>query len=269
MKPIFHSVALIAALAGIYFSYDLSKKFEDQQTLRLGYDKENVEKTAIAVSTEKELKDERERLVKAKEEKSLAEQQLANLKAEEAKARREIAQLEQSLQQQNTEFDQLAKAMEEVKKILASLGDDVTFENLPDKVKGIEQDKLAKEAKMQELTTVLQGAKNKNESQKAEVARLFEIKGKRDTRIRSNAMETVITAVNQDWGFVVVGAGSNTGFTPQTKLLVERNGYRIGQLQPTSIEPTQTIAEIEFESLAPGVRLQPGDRVILAEPATN
>jgi predicted RNase H-like nuclease (RuvC/YqgF family) len=269
MKPIFHSVALLAALAGIYFSYDLSKKFEDQQTLRLGYNKENVEKTAMAVSTEKELKDERERLVKAKEEKSLSEQQLANLKAEEAKSRREIASLEQSLQQQNTEFDQLAKAMEEVKKILASLGDDVTFETLADKVKGIEQDKLAKEAKMQELATVLQGAKNKNEAQKAEVARLLEIKGKRDTRIRSNAMETVITAVNQDWGFVVVGAGSNTGFTPQTKLLVERNGYRIGQLQPTSIEPTQTIAEIEFESLAPGVRLQPGDRVILADPATN
>ena len=59
MKPIFHSVALLAALAGIYFSYDLSKKFEDQQTLRLGYNKENVEKTTIAVSVEKELKDER------------------------------------------------------------------------------------------------------------------------------------------------------------------------------------------------------------------
>jgi len=269
MKPIFHSVALLAALAGIYFSYDLSKKFEEQQSLRLGYNKENVEKTAIAVSIEKDLKDERERLVKAKEEKTLTEQQLANLKAEETKGRRELAALEQTLQQQNNEFDQLNKAMEEVKKILASLGNDVTFENLADKVKSIEQDKLAKEAKIQELTTVLEGAKNKNESQKADVARLLEIKGKRDARIRSNAMETVITAVNQDWGFVVVGAGSNTGFTPQTKLLVERNGYRIGQLQPTSIEPTQTIAEIEFESLAPGVRLQPGDRVILTDPATN
>jgi myosin heavy subunit len=269
MKPIFHSIALLAAIAGIYFSYDLSQKFEDQQTERLALTKENSEKTDIAIATEKDLKDERERLAKAKEEKALTEQNLANLKAEETKLRREMAALDQSIEQQNIEFSHLTKAMDEVKVILASLGSDVTLENLPDKVKEIEQDKLAKEAKLQELTTVLEGAKNKNESQKAEVARLGEIKAKRDTRIRYNAMESTITAVNQDWGFVVVGAGSNTGFTPQTSLLVERNGYRIGKLQPTSIEPTQTIADIEFDSLAPGVRLQPGDRVLLADPATN
>jgi hypothetical protein len=43
----------------------------------------------------------------------------------------------------------------------------------------------------------------------------------------------------------------------------------IGEVRPSSIEPNQTIAEINLESLASGVRLQPGDRVILAEPAAN
>lgn len=269
MKPIFHSVALLAAVAGIYFSYDLSKKFEDQQTERLALNKENKEKTEITIANEKDLKVERDRLAKAKEEKTLTEQNLANLKAEETKAKREIAGLDQTIEQQNADFAQLSKAMEEVKKILTSLGSEVSMDNLPDKVKEIEQDKLAKQTKLQELATVHQGATNKNQADKAELARLVDIKSKRDIRIRSNAMQTVITAVNQEWGFVVVGAGSNTGFTPQAKLIVERNGYRIGKLLPTSIEPTQTIAEIEFESLAPGVRLQPGDRVILAEPKAN
>ena len=82
-------------------------------------------------------------------------------------------------------------------------------------------------------------------------------------------MEAVVTAVNQDWGFLVIGAGSNSGFTPQTGLLVERDGQMIGEVRPSSIEPNQTIAEINLESLASGVRLQPGDRVILAEPAAN
>jgi hypothetical protein len=91
----------------------------------------------------------------------------------------------------------------------------------------------------------------------------------RSSRIGRNSMVAVVTAVNQDWGFLVIGAGSNSGFTPQTGLLVERDGRKIGRVRPSAIEPTQTIAEIDFESLASGVRLQPGDRVILAQPVTN
>ena len=91
----------------------------------------------------------------------------------------------------------------------------------------------------------------------------------RNSRIGRNSMEAVVTAVNQDWGFIVIGAGSNSGFTPQSALIVRRDGRMIGRVRPSSIEPTQTIAEIEFDSLATGVRLQPGDRVILAKPITN
>jgi hypothetical protein len=82
-------------------------------------------------------------------------------------------------------------------------------------------------------------------------------------------MESVITAVSPDWGFVVIGAGSNTGFTPQTVLLVKRDGKLIGRVRPSAIERTQTIGDVILESLAPGVRLQPGDRVILAKPESN
>jgi hypothetical protein len=52
-------------------------------------------------------------------------------------------------------------------------------------------------------------------------------------------------------------------------LIVQRDGRRIGRVRPSSIEPTQTIGEIDFESLATGVRIQPGDRVILATPTSN
>ena len=82
-------------------------------------------------------------------------------------------------------------------------------------------------------------------------------------------MESVITAVDQNWGFVVIGAGAKTGFTPQTVLLVKRDGKLIGKVRPTAIEPTQTIADIVTDSMAPGVRLQPGDRVILAKTETR
>ena len=82
-------------------------------------------------------------------------------------------------------------------------------------------------------------------------------------------MESVVSAVNQDWGFLVIAAGSNSGFTPQTPLIVERDGKTLGRVRPSSVEPTQTIAEIDFNTLATGVRLQPGDRVITAKPSSN
>jgi hypothetical protein len=91
----------------------------------------------------------------------------------------------------------------------------------------------------------------------------------RNARIGRNANESVITAVSQDWGFVVIGAGASTGFTPQSTLLVKRDGRLIGRVLPSAIERSQTVANVILESIAPGVRLQPGDRVILAKPESN
>ena len=47
------------------------------------------------------------------------------------------------------------------------------------------------------------------------------------------------------------------------------DGVLIGRVNPTSIEPTQTIAEIDRSSMAIGTTLQVGDRVILAVPASQ
>ncbi|HEX7261012.1 MAG TPA: hypothetical protein VF258_04300, partial [Luteolibacter sp.] len=127
----------------------------------------------------------------------------------------------------------------------------------------------AKTASLEELETLVSGAEKNLTGNRSELDRLVKKLVERSSRINRNSMQAVVTAVNQDWGFLVIGAGSNSGFTPQTALLVERDGRRIARVRPSSIEPTQTIAEIDPESLADGVRLQPGDRVILAQPTSN
>lgn len=270
MKPLFHILAILAAGAGIYFSYDLSKKFEEQQALRTKTINTNKEKTADAVATEKNASDEHAKLRKAQDEQTETEQAISALNDTYAGYKRDMADQEATLEAQKAELVQVNESIAKVAEIMKSIGDpDVNIDNLADKVKEIEDKKASQTKKADELAELVVGATKKRDTQKAEEARLADAKAKRDGRIQRNSMVAVITAVNQEWGFVMVGAGSNTGFTPQTKLIVERDGLMIGKISPTAIEPTQTVADIDFESLSSGVRLQPGDRVILSQPATN
>lgn len=269
MKAIFNILAILAIGAGVFFSYDLSHKFQGQQELRLKAVAENKTTTENAVKTEADLKEEQAGLKKAQDEQQITEQAISALKATESSSKRDLTAKDAELAEQKTQFADLDKAIAEINNILKGLGTDVTLENLPEKVKELENKKLDLQKKKEELATLTEAASKKREGQQDETGRLADTKAKRDARIRKNSLETVITAVNQEWGFVMVGAGASTGFSPQTKLLVERDGRMIGKLQPTSIEPNQTLADIDFDSLAAGVRLQPGDRVILAEPAAN
>jgi hypothetical protein len=275
MKAIFHIVAILAAAGAAYFSFDHSKKFENEQSIRLKANSDNKAVTASAEGTEQELKNERDGLKLAQDQQEELTQAISALKSNEGQLKRELGEIEGLLEEQDAEFAQLKKAEEEVKLVLESIKEElnidgeVNIDSLSGIIEQIEEDKKAREKKLEELETLVASAEKKLASNSESADRLVVRKVERNNRISRNAMEAVITAVEQGYGFVVIGAGSNTGFTPQTPLLVKRDGKMIGRVQPSSIEPNQTIAEIVKDSVVPGVTLMPGDRVILARPASN
>jgi len=269
MKAILYVVAILAAGGATFLTLKHSEKFEELQKVRLATIAENKTVTANAEAKETELKKERAVLAAAEQKREELTQSITTLKSAGSTMERDLGELDNTLKQQDVEFVELEKTMKEVGEILKSLGGDVTLDTLPAKIDEIKADKDAKTAKLDELNTLISAAEKLLEKNRAEVDRLVKRKVERNSRISRNSMESVITAVNQDWGFLVIGAGSNSGFTPQTSLIVQRDGRLIGRIRPSSIEPTQTIAEIDFDSLAAGVRLQPGDRVILAKPTSN
>ena len=269
MKAIFYVVAILAAGGATFFTLEHKKKFEVLQKDRLATIAENKKVSADADVTEKNLKDEKALLAKAEQKREELTQSITTLKSTGSGLERDVASLDDTLKAQDAEFEELKKTLEEVNKILADLGGNVTLDSLPETITQIEEDKKARQAKLDELETLVSGAEKLLEKNRSELDRLVKRKVERNSHIGRNSMEAVITAVNQDWGFLVIGAGSNSGFTPQTSLIVQRDGRMIGRIRPSSIEPTQTIAEIDFNSLATGVRIQPGDRVMLAKPNTN
>lgn len=269
MKAILYVVAILAACGAAVFSFSQYSKFGAIEKDRIEAISSNKKVTASADAADKEIKDLKAKLGASQEKQELMTQSVSSLKSSGSALANDNAKLDEDLKAQDEELAQLDKALAEVNSILATLGGGVTLETLPEKIQQIEDDKSARQKKFEELETLAGGAEKSLASGRAELDRLAKRMIDRGARIGRNSMEAVVTAVNQDWGFVVIGAGSNSGFTPQTVLLVERDGRMIGRVRPSSIEPTQTIAEIDLESLASGVRLQPGDRVILAKPTSN
>lgn len=266
MKNLFYILALLVTGAAIYFSWDNQQKLQNQKDIFLKTKDENGVVTASISKTEKELKDETAGLVAARK---LRDERVAAIEAANSKKltlERELAETEGTIDEQSKKLEDLEKIRKKIEDTLGGAG--VTLEELPEKVAQIREEKKGMDKRLEELNTLVEGARGNVAKNKTEMGRLADRKAVRDNRISGNGKESVITGVNHEWGFVIVGAGSKTGFTPQTELIVKRDGRMIGKLKPSAIEPNQTVAEIDMESLSPGVRLRPGDTVIVAKPAT-
>ncbi len=269
MKPILYSVVILAASGAAVFSVIQYNKFvalEKDRTETIATKNQTIADADVA---DKNIKEEKRKLAISQEKREMLTQSVSSLKSTGNALANDLAKLQEDIKGQDEEFAHLNKALEEVNNILAALGGGVTFDTLPEKIQEIEDDKKAKQTKLEELGVLVEGAEKSVATSRSELDRLVKRLIDRNSRIGRNSMGAVVTAVNQDWGFLVIGAGSNSGFAPQTPLLVERDGRMIGRVRPSAIEATQTIAEIDLESLSSGVRLQPGDRVILAQPVTN
>jgi len=269
VKAVLYILAILTIGGAAYFSYDHSLKFKVQQDKRLADVKKNKETTREAEITEKDLKDEQAALTKVLNIREETKQSIAALKATESKAKDDLAKIEAEIVSQKEELKELGKALAEIEQILTGLGDGIAADGIEDYIDKVAKGVTDLKKTVEENETLVASAEKHLTDNKAEETRLVGKTLARNVSIANNAMEAVITGVNQNWGFVVIGAGTNTGFTPQTALLVKRDGRLIGRVRPTAIEPSQTIADIDLDSLAAGVRLQQGDRVILANPVTH
>ena len=269
MKAILYIVAIVVACGAIFFSYSFSTKFDARQKVRLETKEKNKTVTADVAVTNTKLTQETAVLAASEQKREEAIQRVNVLEATGATLKRESADWDSKLKTQKELLADMEKAMETVKKVLGDMGSDVTLDNLGDKVAEVEADKKAKQSTLDETTKKIEDTDKILTTNRAESDHFTKRLIERNARIGANAREAVVTAVDQDWGFLVIGAGSNSGFTPQTSLLVMRDGRLIGRVRPSSIEPNQTIAEIDFKSMASGARIMPGDHVMLSKPNTN
>jgi len=269
MKAILYIVAIVVAIGAAVLSFRFSTKFEDLQQVRIKTTAESTTKYADVIKKGKELEARIADLNEAKNKCLEVTQKVAALEGTGKSLTADLAKKEEALVKQKSDLEEAKKVQETITKILGELGGDVTLDNLGDKIAEVEASKKTKQESLDETTKKIEDTDKILATNRTESDRLTKRIIERTVRINRNAQEAVVTAVDQDWGILVIGAGSNSGFTPQTALLVMRDGRLIGRVRPSSIEPNQTIAEIDFKSMASGARIMPGDRVMLGKPNTN
>jgi hypothetical protein len=269
MKFLFLILAIAVSGAASYFTVTQTEKFQAIQKTRIDAYDTNVVVMGNIKKTEGEITVEEGNLDVAQNELAVAQSSVTNFKAENGSIRNQVAGLDAKLVAQEAQLGELQRIFTGVKTELAQIGMEITLGSISDDFKILETSIDNKHKTDEGLDESIKKEEKRLADKRAEIARYNERIQARDLRIAQNEIEARVTAVNHDWGFLVIGAGSNSGFMPDTRLLIKRNGRVIGKVKPSAVELTQTIADIDFKSLSPGVRFQPGDEVILAKPAAN
>lgn len=269
MKIAFHILTFIVCGVAAYYSLSHKEMFESQQETRLETIKTNVRVTASAEVTEKDEAEHREMLAEANRERATASASLESVQADGRQLTSQLNQVESTIQGQQSEISRLNETIADATNKFAEFGQGLTPANVGEFLTARERERDELSGEVAQLEEETSEAEANLASKRADAERVAQRFASRNAQLSLNATEAVISAVNNDWGFVLIGAGSNSGFSPQATMVVQRDGRVIGKVRPSSVEPTQTIAEIDYSSLGVGVRLQPGDRVMLAKSPTN
>jgi hypothetical protein len=177
----------------------------------------------------------------------------------------EVPGLDKNIEEQQAVIAKYQGIIDDLGKFFAEMNVN-DLEELQQKIQELEASRVQREKEVAETQALVEAAR-------ASIARTEGLLGDWRTRqsnrsqaISHNAAEPQVVAVNNDWGFVVINAGSNQGYSPEKALIVKRGETYVAKLAITSLQKNQMVADIVPKSVAQGQVVQPGDRVVLATP---
>ena len=268
MKNILYIVAIVAILAGGWFSYNQKSEFQELKDKRESLDNVNENRKASIKTSKKKAKVVASDLDTAKGKLSDAEAGLDN-------ANRKLMITIKEAATWNSKIDGQAEKLESVNALIATIKDEfkdlgpVELSEIPDLIQKLEEDLKKANQKPVELAELIAAAESRVASNDSQIKDLDVRIAKRAVRIKGNSAHARVTAVNHDWGFVTLEVPSNMSLTPVSRLMVKRGMSYVGNLNINAIEGRRVVADIDYRSMRSGMVVQPGDHVILIKPAAN
>ena len=268
MKTIFYVLSVLVIGGSAYFSLENSKKVQGEiDTFASERDRKRVvektieEQETILADTKVSLENEQKRNADL-----IAD--MENMKSREVSYNKSKDAAEAKIEEADAELTRLAEIKMKIDEALK--GENVPWTQIPAEIKKLQEERKKKGDDLdllnQHIAKLTKEVNDKRATNARETDRLSKIR----TKIARNAKVGQITSVNSTWGFVIVNLGTNnSNVTANSKLLVTRDGRLLGRLTPNSVEPAQTVCDLNARDINPGVRIQPGDQVTLAESVTG
>ncbi len=266
MKTIFYILSVLVIGVAAYFSWANSNKVQGEIDL--------FESTSEVKSTTEDDIDEQEGILKDTEQaldkaQTLNAELIAameNMKSREVAENKAKEKAQVEIDEADAELENLAAIKAKIDKQLEDQAGDIAWPQVPSEIKRLKELRKKKGDDLdllnEHIAKLTKDVADKRASNARESDRLSKIR----TKIARNAKVGAITSVNSTWGFVIVNLGTNnSNVTAQSKLLVTRNGRLLGRLTPNSVEASQTVCDLNARDVNPGVRIQPGDQVTLAD----
>jgi len=268
MKSILYIVAIIAILAGSVLSYKSMKAFDDLKTQRKALDSDNINRKAKIKTAKKDAKEMEAEMKSARAKLDDAEAGRDNAKSNLKLSKKEAGIWKSKIAGQQEKLDENKNLIAQIEKVFKGLGA-VDLKQMPELVQKLEDDLKSANKKSEELRALTEAAKTRVATNPEQIKDLDARIAKRASRIQGNSAQGRITAVNHDWGFVTIQVPSVMPVDSASKLMVKRGTTYIGNLNINAIEGSRIVADIDYQSMTPGMVVQPGDHVILAKPVTN
>lgn len=256
MKLILNLLAVVAIGAAAFFSYSNLQK---AKTLNEEY----AESEGLVQQATKDEAAKKKERTEAEESKAAAATRLADAQAKMSAAQLATNEAQSELNKAKTQLANLKEDYEGLQQTLRNLEESfpgITIDEVADKVAELEQSKIDLAKRLADTRANITGAEAAIKANAETIARTQAAIAERAQRIAANQAEPLITAVNSRWNFVVM---TNTAeLSPQDRLIVKRGTNYIGKVVVKDVEDGQVIADVVSDSLAPGVRIQAGDRAI-------
>jgi len=260
-----YSLAIVAIAVSGFLGWNAKEKYEAKVKDRIELQGQNKNLTA-SISKEETNRD------TATEAKDLALDEASKAKAELEAAKGSGAEKAKTLESVSSNLEVAAA---EKKKIDASMEalrgkfPGIELGEVPRVVKELEASQKKLVGEEEDASLVKKRLEEDIAKNLAESSRIVEKINQSIKRVEGNTFQATIVAVDNDWNFVVIGAGEKSGLTGDSKLLIQRDGRLLGRLLISKLEPNTAVADVEPGSLRNGVALQAGDQVILESVSSN
>jgi DNA repair exonuclease SbcCD ATPase subunit len=254
MARIALGITLVLLLATCFFGFETRSKVTDL----------NGKVSTLG----SELSSAQQRLAKTEADLKTSQENLAKETSDDEKTKADLATATSSLADATAQVTTLQGKVDDLQKQIVNItgkqvvgGPAVTGPTQKDM-----DDLTAKlketQSQVAELTQVKETLTNKMKDAETRADDLQKVVDHYKQGFVKNGLEGEVLAVNQGWNFVVLSIGDRQGAVTNAEMTLKRGGSQVGKVRITSVEPSTSVADIIPGSLAKGVKVEPGDRVI-------